>query len=227
MGTLAVDIGGTHIKLLLEGETKRRAFVSGKDITPKGMMKNIAALSDGWSWDQVSIGLPAPIVDGKPILEPYNLGGGWADFDYEAAFGCPTKLINDAAMQALGSYEGGKMLFLGLCTGLGSAMVVPDNQVLPMELGHMPYRKKGGVYEDYLGEHYLEEKGHAKWSKHVHRVVKQLQNGLQPEYIVLGGGNTKQLKELPKNCRRGANKNAFLGGYRMWDKNATMPKHIS
>ena len=188
-------------------------------------MEGISSLSDGWTWDRVSVGLPAPIVDGKPILEPYNLSGGWMDFDYESAFDCPTKLINDAAMQALGSYEGGKMLFLGLGTGLGSAMVVEDNQVLPMELGHMPYRKDR-VYEDYLGEQYLETKGHAKWTKHIFRAVKQLQNGLQPEYIVLGGGNTKQLKKLPDGCRRGANKNAFLGGYRLWNKNATMPKHI-
>ncbi len=225
MRTLSVDIGGTHIKLLLEGEHERRAFPSGKEITPKGMMENIGAVSDGWSWDRVSIGLPAPIVDGKPILEPYNLGNGWVDFDYEAAFDCPTKLLNDAAMQALGSYEGGKMLFLGLGTGLGSAMVVEENQILPMELGHMPYRKDR-VFEDYLGEKYLEDKGHAKWKKHVFQAIEQLQNGLQPEYIVLGGGNTKHLKELPDGCRRGANKNAFLGGYRLWNKEATMPDHI-
>lgn len=225
MKTLAVDIGGTHIKILVEGESERRAFPSGAAMTPQGMMEGIESISDGLSWDRVSIGLPAPIVDQRPVKEPTNLGGGWVDFDYEAAFNCPTRLLNDAAMQALGSYEGGKMLFLGLGTGLGSAMVVEDHQVLPMEIGHMPYRK-GRIFEYYVGERYLEEKGHHKWKKHVFRVVEELQAGLQPEYVVLGGGNVKQLKSLPDGCRRGANKNAFLGGYRMWDTNATMPSKI-
>jgi polyphosphate glucokinase len=214
MKVLSIDIGGTHVKILLSGETTERKMASGSDYTPSQMVEDVKTLAKGWNFDVVSIGFPAPVHNNQPIAEPFNLGKGWVDFDYEKAFGCPFKMINDAAMQALGSYKGGKMLFLGLGTGLGSA-VVNDNSVLPMELGHLPFKKK--TFEDYVGVHGLEKNGKKKWQRHVFETVELLTAALLPDYVVLGGGNTKLLKELPPACIAGANTNAFEGGFRIWE----------
>ena len=214
MNVLSIDIGGTHVKILLSGETEPRRMPSGPDFTPRQMVKDVKMLSKGWNFDVVSIGFPAPVHNNLPVAEPFNLGKGWIDFDYEKAFGCPVKMINDAAMQALGSYKGGKMLFLGLGTGLGSAMV-SDHVLLPLELGHLPFRKK--TFEDYTGIHGLEKNGKQRWTKHVFEAVELLTAAFLPDYVVLGGGNVKKLKELPPACVAGANGNAFIGGFRIWE----------
>jgi len=214
MNVLSIDIGGTHVKILLHGEKEPRRLPSGHDFTPVQMVKDVKALAKGWDYNVVSIGFPAPVHNNKPVAEPFNLGSGWVEFDYEKAFGCPVKMINDAAMQALGSYKGGKMLFLGLGTGLGSA-VVTDSALLPMELGHLPFRKK--TFEEYVGEHALEKNGKKAWKKHVFETVELLTAAVLPDYVVLGGGNVKKLKELPPACIAGNNSNAFEGGFRMWD----------
>ena len=214
MNVLSIDIGGTHVKIQLSGETEARKMPSGPDFTPRQMVKDVKMLSKGWNFDVVSIGFPAPVHNNLPVAEPFNLGKGWIDFDYEKAFGCPVKMINDAAMQALGSYKGGKMLFLGLGTGLGSA-VVSDHVLLPLELGHLPFRKK--TFEDYTGVHGLEKNGKQRWTKHVFEAVELLTAAFLPDYVVLGGGNVKKLKELPPACVAGANGNAFLGGFRIWE----------
>ena len=215
MNVLAVDIGGTHVKILATGQDEPRKFVSGPKLTPDAMVTGVKKLAKGWKYDAVSIGYPGPVLHGRPLLEPHNLSKGWVGFDYRGAFGRPVKIVNDAAMQALGSYEGGKMLFLGLGTGLGTAMVV-DGVVEPMELGHLPYRK--GTYEDYVGLRGLEKRGKKKWRKHVALVVERLAAALEPDEVVLGGGNVKKLKELPPSCRAGDNANAFAGGFRLWDE---------
>ena len=214
MKVLSIDIGGTHVKILLSGEKEPRKMPSGAGFTPSQMVEDVRKLAEGWSYDVVSIGFPAPVHNNNPVAEPFNLGGGWVDFDYEKAFGCPVKMINDAAMQALGSYKGGKMLFLGLGTGLGSA-VVTDHALLPLELGHLPFKKK--TFEDYVGIHGLEKNGKARWKKHVFETVELLTAAILPDYVVLGGGNTKKLKELPPACVAGENANAFIGGFRMWE----------
>lgn len=214
MNVLSIDIGGTHVKILLNGEKEPRRLPSGPDFTPQQMVRDVKMLSKGWAFDVVSIGFPAPVHNNLPVAEPFNLGKGWADFDYEKAFGCPVKMINDAAMQALGSYKGGKMLFLGLGTGLGSA-VVTDHVLLPLELGHLPFRKK--TFEDYTGIHGLEKNGKQRWTKHVFEAVELLTAAILPDYVVLGGGNVKKLKELPPACIAGENSNAFLGGFRLWE----------
>ena len=214
MKVLVVDVGGTHVKILATGQASRREFVSGPTLTPEEMVREVLKAAEGWEYDAVSIGYPGPVLRGKPVAEPHNLGAGWVGFDFEAAFGCPVKIINDAAMQALGSYEGGKMLFLGLGTGLGSAMIV-DGIVEPMELGHLPYRK--GTYEDYIGIRGLKRVGKKKWRHYVEDVVARLTAALEPDYVVLGGGNVHKLKELPPNCRLGDNANAFSGGFRLWE----------
>jgi polyphosphate glucokinase len=211
---LAVDVGGSHVKLLASGETERRRFESGPHLTPEKMVAGVREAGEGWDWDVVSVGVPAPVRNGKVAAEPVNLGGGWVGFDFERAFGQPTKLINDAAMQALGSYDGGKMLFLGLGTGLGSAMVV-NGTVEPMELAHLPYRK--ATFEDYVGERGLERSGKKRWRKDVVDVIERLSAALEPDYVVLGGGNAKLLHDLPPNVRLGANENAFTGGFRLWE----------
>ena len=211
---LAVDVGGSHVKLLASGETERRRFESGPHLTPERMVAGVREAGEGWDWDVVSVGVPAPVREGEMASEPVNLGGGWVGFDFEDAFGKPTKLINDAAMQALGSYDGGKMLFLGLGTGLGSAMVV-DGKVEPMELAHLPYRK--ATFEDYVGERGLERSGKKRWRKDVLDVIERLSAALEPDYVVLGGGNAKLLRDLPPNVRLGANENAFTGGFRLWE----------
>jgi predicted NBD/HSP70 family sugar kinase len=213
---LVLDVGGTHVKVLATGQKEPREIVSGPSMTASQMVKEVKRVTHDWKYDVVSIGIPAPVVHGRPLHEPYNLGYGWVGFDFTKAFGCPVKLINDAAMQALGSYTGGRMLFLGLGTGLGSAMVV-DGEVQPMELGHLPYKKK--TYEDYVGIRGLDRLGRKKWQRHVFAIVDQLKAAMEPDYVVLGGGNAKKLKELPAGARPGDNRNAFPGGFRLWQAN--------
>jgi polyphosphate glucokinase len=215
MNVLVVDVGGTHVKLLATGKSRPRKFVSGPNMTAATMVPEIKEVARDWKYDAVAIGYPGPVLHGRPVAEPHNLAPGWVAFDYEAAFGCPVKVINDAAIQALGSYKGGKMLFLGLGTGLGSTLIV-DGIVEPMELGHLPYRK--GTYEDYVGLRGLERVGKKKWRGYVADVVARLIAALQPDDVVLGGGNVKKLKELPPGCRAGDNANAFLGGFRLWEE---------
>lgn len=220
MKVLAIDVGGTNLKVLATGQTERRKTPSGRKLTAEAMASKALEMSKGWDYEAVSIGYPGPIVHNKPLVEPVNLGTGWVNFDYEKAFGHPVKLMNDAAMQALGSYEGGRMLFLGLGTGLGSAMII-DGELEPMELGHLPY-KKGRTFEDYVGKASLAKRGKAKWRKEVTDVVERLRHAMQPDYVVIGGGNAKLLKKLPEGCRLGGNEHAFIGGFRMWD--AELPK---
>ncbi len=214
MKVLVVDVGGTHLKILLSGRDTPRRTPSGPRMGAAQMVEKVHALADGWDFDRVSIGYPGPARDGAPCGEPPNLRPGWVGFDFAGAFGKPVRLINDAAMQALGSYEGGKMLFLGLGTGLGSTLIV-DRLVVPMELGHLPYRD--ATFEDYVGEHGLQRAGKRKWRRHVADVVARLTAALLPDEVVLGGGNVQQLKELPPLCRAGDNDNAFTGGFRLWD----------
>ena len=214
MKILVIDVGGTNIKVRVQGQDEARKCPSGPELTPAEMVGLVKTATADWDYDAVSIGYPGPVVSGKITVEPVNLGPGWVGFDFEAAFGCPVKIINDAAMQALGSYEGGKLLFLGLGTGLGSAMVV-HGVVEPMELAHLPY-KNGRTYEDYVGLAGLKRFGRKKWRRHVADVVAQLKKALQADYVVLGGGNAKLLKRLPPGTRLGDNANAFLGGFRLW-----------
>lgn len=212
---LGIDIGGSHVKLLVsDGAEERRRFGSGPHLGPQQLLEGMNAETQDWSFDVVSVGIPAVVRGGRVVTEPVNLGAGWVGFDFEEAFRKPTKVINDAAMQALGSYEGGKMLFLGLGTGLGSAMVV-DGVVVPMELAHLPFRK--ATFEDYVGQHGRETQGKKKWEKAVLEVIERLTTALEPDYVVLGGGNADKLAELPPNVRLGANTNAFLGAFRLWD----------
>ena len=214
MNVLTVDVGGTNVKILATGQDKPREFPSGPKLTPKEMVAGVKKLAQGWKYDAVSIGYPGVVIHGRPVSEPRNLGKGWVGFDYRAAFGKPVKIINDAAMQALGSYKGGKMLYLGFGTGLGSTMIV-DGIVEPMELAHLPYKK--GTYEDYVGLRGLEKRGKKKWRRHVEDVVAGLSAALEPDDIVLGGGNARKLKDLPPGSRLGDNANAFLGGFRLWE----------
>jgi polyphosphate glucokinase len=213
---LVIDVGGTHIKMLATGQKEVRKIPSGPTMTAGKMVRVVKEGVKDWKFDCVSLGYPGPIINGHPLREPHNLGGGWMRFDFGKAFGRPVKIINDAAMQALGSYKGGRMLFLGLGTGLGSAMIV--NGVLePMELAHLAY-KNGKTYEDYLGLRGLERLGKKKWRQHVTKVTKKLMAALEADYVVLGGGNSKKLKKLPAGARLGNNENAFVGGFRMWGK---------
>jgi polyphosphate glucokinase len=217
MKVLVIDVGGTHVKVLVSGEREPRKFESGSKLTAKQMVAGVKKIIGDWKYDAVSIGFPGPVLRNRPVAEPVNLGRGWVGFNFRSAFGCPVKLVNDAAMQALGSYKQGKMLFLGLGTGLGSAMIV-NRIVEPMELGHLPYEK--GTYESYVGNAALEKKGKKKWRRHVADVVARLVAALEPDEVVLGGGNAKKLKELPPKCRLGDNRNAFRGGLRLWRKQA-------
>jgi polyphosphate glucokinase len=210
---LVIDVGGTHVKILATGQRVPRKLDSGPRMTPKRMVSGVKKLAADWTYDVVSIGYPGPVHRGRPMAEPRNLGRGWVGFDFGAAFGKPVRVMNDAAMQAMGSYKGGKMLFLGLGTGLGTALV-DQGVVEPMELGHLPFRK--GTYEDYVGLRGLERFGKKKWRKNVADVVERLAAALEPDDVVLGGGNVEKLSKLPKGCRAGANANAFLGGIRMW-----------
>jgi polyphosphate glucokinase len=214
MNVLVIDVGGTHVKALVSGQHKSREFESGSELTPERMLSGIKKIAADWRYNAVSIGYPGPVLDNRPIAEPYNLGRGWVGFNFQAAFRHRVKLINDAAMQALGSYQGGKMLFLGLGTGLGSTLIV-DGTIEPMELGHLPYRKQ--TFEDYVGQRGLERWGKRRWRRHVTGVVAELVAALEPEDVVLGGGNVKQLDELPQGCRAGDNANAFIGGFRLWE----------
>jgi polyphosphate glucokinase len=221
MKVLVIDIGGTHVKVLATGQDAHREFVSGPALTPKRMVSEVRKLVTDWQYDVVSIGYPGPVLRDRPVSEPWNLGKGWAGFNFEAAFKRPVKVVNDAAMQALGSYRRGKMLFLGLGTGLGSALIV-DGIVEPMELGHLPYKKS--TFEDYVGIRGLEKYGKKKWRGYVADVVERLVAAIEPDEVVLGGGNVKKLNELPPGCRAGKNANAFLGGFRLW-KNADTRKN--
>lgn len=216
MRVLAIDVGGTHVKILATGQKRKRAMVSGPKLTAAQMVAGVKRLATGWQYDVVSVGFPGPIAHHRPAREPYNLGSGWTVFDFEEAFGKPVRMLNDAAMQAVGSYKGGRMLFLGLGTGLGSAMVI-EGGVAPMELAHMPY-KKGRTFEDYVGVRALNRLGKGKWRKEVAAVIECFHLALQPEYIVIGGGNAKKLKQLPDHCELGDNANAFVGGFRLWEK---------
>jgi polyphosphate glucokinase len=215
---LAVDVGGSHAKALLSSGGERRRFESGPELTAQAMVDGVLELTRDWEYDAVSVGVPAQVMAGRVVHDPVNLGGGWAGFDFQQAFGKPTKVVNDAVMQALGSYEGGRMLFLGFGTGLGSAMIV-DGILEPMELGHLPYRK--ATYEDYVGERGLERLGKKGWRQEVAEVVADFTAALEPDYVVLGGGNAKLLKELPPNGRQGDNENAFVGGFRLWQDKKT------
>jgi polyphosphate glucokinase len=217
---LVVDVGGSSVKILATGQNERRSFPSGPTLTPKRMVSEVKKLAWGWIYDVVSIGYPGPVLRGRPIAEPYNLGRGWVGFDFAASFGRPVKVVNDAAMQALGSYKGGKMLFLGLGTGLGSTMIV-DGIVEPMELGHLPYKK--GTYEDYVGRAGLERRGKKKWRRDVADVVGRFIAALEPDDTVLGGGNVEKLESLPPHCRAGDNSNAFRGGFRLWGEENVLP----
>jgi polyphosphate glucokinase len=218
---LAIDIGGSHVKMRVFGRREMRQFESGPDLTPRQMVVHVHELTGDWTYDAVSIGYPGVVLHGKVVAEPHNLGPGWVGFDFRKAFGRPTHVLNDAAMQAVGSYEGGRMLFLGLGTGLGSAMIV-DGVVAPMELAHLAY-KKGRTYEEYVGARGLKRLGNKKWNRTVNEVVTQLSTLLEADYVVIGGGNARKLKRLPKNARLGSNDFAFLGGFRVWHHAAAPP----
>jgi polyphosphate glucokinase len=213
---LVIDVGGTHVKLLATGRRTPLKLPSGPDLTPEMMVREVLEASKDWTYDGVTIGYPGPVANDRPTLEPKNLGTGWVRFDYEAAFKRPVKMINDAAMQALGSYDGGIMVFLGLGTGLGTTLVT-NGTVVPLEMAHLPYRKDR-TYEEYLGEAGLKHLGEKKWKKHVEIVVNLFLAALNAEYVVLGGGNVRFFDELPPHTRRGSNLNAFRGGYRLWQK---------
>src|SRR5215470_11657469 len=215
MRVLAVDVGGTHVKILASRHKESRRFESGPTLTAKQMVFEVQKLAGDWLYDVVSIGYPGPVLRGRPVAEPHNLGPGWVGFDFQSAFGRPVKLVNDATMQAMGSYNSGKLLFLGLGTGLGSAFIV-DGMVEPMELGHLPYKR--GTFEDYVGVRGYDRLGKKKWRQLVADVIARLIAALEPEYVVLGGGNVKKLKELPPGCRAGNNANAFVGGFRLWQE---------
>ena len=223
MNVLVVDVGGTHVKLLATGQKDHLQFDSGPTLTAKQMVSKVRKTAKDWSYDVVSVGYPGPVLQGCPVAEPHNLGCGWVGFDFAKAFQRPVRVINDAAMQALGSYKKGKMLFLGLGTGLGSALVV-NGIVEPMELSHLPY--KNGVFEDYVGIRGLKKYGRKKWRRYVADVVERLIAALEPDDVVLGGGNVKELKEIPPGCRAGDNANAFTGGFRLWkEQNPKEIKH--
>ena len=218
MNVLVVDVGGTTVKILATGQDEPRRFPSGPTLTAEQMVVGVKKLAGDWKYDAVSIGYPGPVIKNRPLADPRYLGRGWMGYDFEAAFKCPVKVVNDAAMQALGSYEGGKMLFLGLGTGLGSAMIV-DGIVEPMELGHLPYKRR--TFEDYVGVRGYDRLGKKKWRQHVADVIARLMAALEPEYVILGGGNVKKLEELPPGCRVGDNAKAFLGGFRLWEEEGT------
>jgi len=210
---LAVDVGGSHVKVLASGESESRRAVSGPTLTAPAMVAAALGAAKGWHWDVVTVGIPAPVHAGRVVSEPVNLGKGWVGFDFEAAFGVPTKVMNDAAMQALGSYEGGTMLFLGLGTGLGTALIA-DGHIEPMEIGHLPFKKH--TYEDYVGERGRLKRGNKRWRELVAEAVAELSAALEPDSVVIGGGNAVKLRELPPKTRLGDNANAFSGGFRAW-----------
>ena len=220
---MVIDVGGTSVKILASGQSEIRSFLSGPMLTPGLMVARVKKLAADWRYDVVSIGYPGPVLQGRPTAEPANLGQGWVGFDFAAAFGRPVKVVNDAALQAMGSYEGGKMLFLGLGTGLGTALIV-DGEVEPMELGHLPYKKS--TYESYVGRAGLERDGKTKWRRCVADVVERLTAALRPDETVIGGGNVKRLDTLPPRSRAGRNANAFIGGFRLWAKDNLVPPDL-
>jgi polyphosphate glucokinase len=211
---LAIDIGGSHVKILSSDGGEEKKTESGSAMTGRDMVAAVKAMAKEMKYDVIAMGFPGPVVHDKPLRDPANLGSGWVGQNYAAAFGCPVRIVNDALMQALGSYQGGRMLFLGLGTGLGAAMIV-ENVAQPMEIAHLPYRK-GKTYEHYVSDAYLEKKGHKKWRKRVFDVVDLLSKSLEPDYVVIGGGNVDKLDTLPSKCRRGDNMLAFEGGFRLW-----------
>jgi polyphosphate glucokinase len=219
---LVIDIGGSRVKAMTSRERTRRAFASGPDLSAKVMVRQVKALTRDWSYDVVSIGYPGPVINNRPLTEPHNLGPGWAGFNFEKAFGRPTKVVNDAPMQAIGSYQGGRMLFLGLGTGLGSAMIA-DGILEPMELAHLPYRN-GKTFEQCVGAAALKRVGRKKWQRTVDDILKRLLAALEPDYIMLGGGNIDKIDKLPRKVRLGSNTNAFEGGFRLWKKSALKPR---
>jgi polyphosphate glucokinase len=218
MRILVIDIGGTNVKVKYSESEEIRKYPSGPELTPEQMVQAVISLTHDWEYDAVSIGYPGPVVQGKIGREPVNLGRGWVGFDLDAALGKPVRLINDAAMQALGSYEGGRMLFLGLGTGLGNALII-DGTIAAMELGHLPY-KKGRSFEEYLGNAGRLRGGNKKWRRWVADVVSRLKHAVIADYVVFGGGNARKLRELPPGTRLGDNANAFVGGVRLWDRPA-------
>lgn len=211
---LAIDIGGNNVKILLSGHKEARKFPSGPKLTPRKMIAGVKALTKDWQYDVVSIGYPGVVHKNRVVAEPINLGKGWAGFNFRAAFRKPVKVVNDAVMQAIGSYHGGTMLFLGLGTGLGTALIV-NGHVVPMELGHFPYKKM--TIEDYLGTRGVKIFGVPRWRKLVEAVVGEFVAAFLVDDVVLGGGNVKKLVKLPKGCRAGSNTHAFLGGFRLWE----------
>ncbi len=227
MKTLVIDVGGTNVKLLATGRQEVVKIPSGFKMTAVALVEAVLAAAHDWDYETVSIGYPGPVVDGRPLREPYNLGSGWVDFDYPGRLGRPVRLLNDAAMQALGSYQGGRMLFLGLGTGLGSAMVI-GKTVVPLELAHLPYRK-GRTFEDYVGLRGLERLGKRKWRRAVADVVARLKTAMVADYVVLGGGNVNRLRSLPRDTRPGDNRNALIGGFRLWEEDVAIasPSHPS
>lgn len=218
MKILVIDVGGTNVKVKAQGADEARKFPSGPDLTPRAMLAGVRKVTTDWNYDHVTIGYPGPVLRGTVLKDPVNLGPGWLGFDFEAALKKPVRIVNDAVMQAIGSYEDGRMLFLGLGTGLGSCMIL-ENVVAPMELGHLPYRK-GRTFEECVGEAGLKRQGRRKWQLMVFDVVQRMQNAFLPDYIVLGGGNVKKLEELPPGCRPGDNSHAIIGGVRVWQKGA-------
>jgi polyphosphate glucokinase len=216
--TLVIDIGGTNVKVLASGQREPLKIESGPTMTPRAMLRALKELTAEWGYDRVSIGYPGPVRDGKPVADPWNLGHGWVGFDFAKAFGKPVRIVNDAAMQALGSYEGGTMLFLGLGTGLGTTMI-HDGMLIPLELAHLPYRK-GKTYEEYLGDAAVKRMKRSVWRKHVLHVIDLFVAALVVDYVVLGGGNARRMKTLPPNVRLGTNANAFKGGFRLWENDA-------
>ena len=215
MRVLVVDIGGTNVKMLATGQKIRRRVPSGRELTPQQLVAEVTKATGDWKYDVIAMGYPGRVVRGRIEAEPHNLGRGWVGFDFDAAFGRRVKILNDAAMQALGSYKSGLLLFLGLGTGLGSALVA-DGVVIPLEMAHLPF--KNATYEHYLGARALKRLGRKKWQAHVEFSAQLLRDALLPDDIVLGGGNVKKLKSLPPGCRAGSNEYAFVGGFRMWKK---------
>jgi polyphosphate glucokinase len=220
--TLVIDVGGSNVKILASGQDEVRKIPSGPELTPIQMVDAVKDAAEGWEYERVSVGLPTPVSHDQPVLEPANLGRGWVGFDFAQHFGRPVKVINDAAMQALGSYEGGRMLFLGLGTGLGSALII-DHIIAPLELAHLPYRK-GLTFEDYVGQRGMDRFGKKAWRHFVEDVTARLRAAMVADYVVLGGGNAKKLKTIPANCRLGDNSKAFTGGFRLWEEPGT---HVS
>lgn len=226
MNVLVIDVGGSHVKLEATGRTEPTKLPSGPDLTPQQMVTMVLDATKDWNYDAVSIGWPGPVVDGKAFREPKNLGTGWVGFDFTAAMGKPVKLVNDAAMQALGSYEGGRMLFLGLGTGLGATLLLDAKTIVPLEVAHLPYRK-GRTFEDHVGQRGLDRFGKKRWRHFVADVATRLRLALVADYVVLGGGNSRLIKELPPDARLGKNTNAFIGGFRLWEEHNGTPAPLN